>query len=168
MVYASNNAAERLTLWDNIRSLQTDDVWIVGGDFNNMLRIGEHVGGHDPLESEFEPFADCLSDCSLEDMRGRGCFFTWTNKTIRSKIDRVLVNPKWMETFPAVKVFFAQEQLSDHTRSIVQFNTKNRKRKTCFRFCNMWCLDANFLPIVTHIWHKKIRGSIMFQIAIKL
>lgn len=89
IVYASNAAAERLVLWDDLRNLTTHDAWLVGGDFNNVLRPDEREGGQHPLESEFAPFADFLGDCSLEDMRGRGRFFTWTNNTIRSKIDRV-------------------------------------------------------------------------------
>lgn len=120
----------------------------MGGNFNNVLKPGEREGGQEPLEAEFEPFTDCLCDCSLEVMRGKGRFFTWTNKTIRSKIDRILINPKWMETFPEMETFYTSEQLSDHTRILFQFTKDSRKRKSCFWFCNMWCLNPAFISIV--------------------
>lgn len=57
-------------------------------------------GGSAPQLKEYSPFVECLEDCGLEDVRTRGRFITWSNGTIRSKIDRTLVNVKWIELFP--------------------------------------------------------------------
>lgn len=42
-----------------------------------------------------------------------------------------------------------------------------RPRQSCFRFCNMWSSDADFIPIVQNVWRQQVHGSLMFQIAVK-
>lgn len=74
VIYASNEQTERLQLWDSLRTLTVSNVWLVGGDFNNVLRPTEREGGQIPMVTEYEPFAECLCDCALADMRGRAEF----------------------------------------------------------------------------------------------
>lgn len=73
---------------------------MLGGGFNNVLRPEETEGGSTAQIQEYGPFADCVESCELDYMRSMGHFFTWSNGTIRSKIDRTLINLKWMELFP--------------------------------------------------------------------
>lgn len=136
--------------------------------FNNVLRPTEREGGQVPLPAEYEPFADCLTECSLEDMKARGRVFTWTNNSIRSKIDRVLINDMWMHNYPYAEVEFQAELLSDHTRSVIQLTHEIRKRRPQFRYCNMWSQDVEFLPLVKRVWMLKVQGNIMYQLATKL
>lgn len=98
MVYAPNDYASRLLLWDKLVTLKPkDEASLLVGDFNNVLAQNERTRGQLVCANEIDPFRTCLADCGVEDMRSRGWFFTWTNGTILSKIDRALVMiPGWM------------------------------------------------------------------------
>lgn len=116
----------------------------MAGDFYNVLKESERIGGSVPTVAEFGPFAECLADCGLIDMCGRGQTFTWSNNTISSKIDRVLLNDQWLATFPDAKAEFCAEHLSDHTMSVVRVCQESHSRRQCFRFCNMWGDNRRF------------------------
>lgn len=116
----SNLLSERLVLWDDLRKLRVTAPWMITGDFNNVLRAKEREGGNTPSIQEMRPFVECLEDCGLTDMRSRGRTFTWTNNTIRSKIDRVLVNEGWIDVHPDVEAHFTAVGLSDHTKSPIR------------------------------------------------
>lgn len=73
-----------------------------------MLRPDEREGGITPLVQEYGPFAELVDDKGLEDMRSTGRKFTWTNGSIHSKIDRVLINVQWIDIFPHIQAEFVQ------------------------------------------------------------
>lgn len=125
-------------------------------------------GENTPTVQEMQPFADCLGGCGLVDMRSRWRTFTWTNNTICSKIDRVLVNEALVDSYPEVELWFKEEGLSDHTRLIITMSNQPRKRAHCFKFCNMWGKDTQFLPIVDPEWQRQCQGDLMFQFMCKL
>lgn len=98
-----------------LRDLNVQEAWLLGEDFNNVLRPKEREGGSTPQVQEYGPFAECLEDCGVEDMRSIGRIFTWTNGTIRSKIDSTLVNTHDVVMFPQVEAVFLAVRLSDHS-----------------------------------------------------
>lgn len=112
---------------------------------------------------------DCLQECGLEDMRCRGRHFTWTNNTITSKIDRILINDKWIEEHAVVVADFATESLFYHIKSIiVHMHLTPRRRKNRFRYCNMWGKDATFSSLVQSVWQRTVRGCPKTHIVCKL
>lgn len=70
VVYAPNELAERLLLWDRLSALKQDvsGQWLLLGDFNNVLDITERIGGLAPSSAEILPFQQCVNDCEIEDM----------------------------------------------------------------------------------------------------
>lgn len=102
VVYGSNKLVERKVLWDQLCSLGSITApWLVGGDFNNVLRPGERQGGSSVQLYEEVDMQQCLQQCALVDMRWQGLQFTWCNKQrldrrVYSKIDPVLVNDEWI------------------------------------------------------------------------
>lgn len=150
-------------------ALHVQDAWLLGGDFNNVLMSEEQIGGSTPQVQEYGPFADFLEHCGIEDLRSRGRFFTWSNGTIHSKIDKVLGNTKWLELIAHVEAEFATENLSYHTPCLLHSLVEhNRRRLTTFKFCNMWSTDSSFLSIVQDVWRQHIHGSPMYQLLAKL
>ncbi|XP_074278128.1 uncharacterized protein LOC141601728 [Silene latifolia] len=67
-IYAFNRAAERMELWNSLKSLSAGITlpWVCVGDFNVSLTADERVGCivHD---KEMKEFRDCLADCDLSD-----------------------------------------------------------------------------------------------------
>lgn len=122
-VYAPNDFAHRLLLWDQHVLLKPQAAaWLLTGDFNNVLQQSERVGGQLVYSPETVPFRNCLAECEVEDMRSCGNFFTWSNGTVRSKIDRALVNGDWMAQFPGVEARFEHGRLSDHTPILIDIH----------------------------------------------
>ena len=68
-------------------------------DFNAILHLDERIGGEAITLAEMKNFANCLEKCELEEVRSVGVTYTWTNKTVWSKIDRVLANSHWYTEF---------------------------------------------------------------------
>lgn len=54
-------------------------LWLVGGDFNEILFYWEKMGGQSRVPSQMAGFADTLDDCGLKDLNFKGNQFTWCN-----------------------------------------------------------------------------------------
>lgn len=132
------------------------------GDFNNVLCTEERIGGLQPSHIEFLPFQQCLAHCGVEDMKGRGRVFTWSNGTIQSRIDRALINLDWMAMFPGVEAYFASERLSDHALIILNVTEERLRPKRQFKFLNIWALDVTFSETVAAKWGTNIQGTAQF------
>lgn len=70
--------------------------WLIVEDFNNVLHHEEMINGQLVCHNEIAPFRSSQEECEVEDMMSRGRYFSWTNGTVFSKIDRALVNSGWM------------------------------------------------------------------------
>ena len=149
MVYGRNYEDQRLPMWGDLRDIASsmDDPWCVLGDFNAVMHMGDRIGGLDVTEGETRDFATCVSQCGLQEFPHEGSFFTWTNKTIWSRIDRVFHNAVWYDIIDYTHVQFKSPGLSDHTPIILSFPHCPRPRAT-FQFCDMWVLDKGFREIV--------------------
>ncbi|KAJ8439070.1 hypothetical protein Cgig2_018464 [Carnegiea gigantea] len=93
-VYEVNTLAGRLPLWQDLKSIvhTIHEPWCVVGDFNVVLHPEKRVEGDVIQHAEVVDFAKCLEDCELHEVNTSGAFFTWTNRTIWSKIDRAMMN----------------------------------------------------------------------------
>src|SRR4051812_1504642 len=101
VIYAMNTLDKRRILWSNIASLDThnNDPWCIVGDFNNVLRGRDRIGGRMVTEAEYYDLQNMMDKCNLAEMDNVGDYFTWHNKheadPIYSRIDRILGNPAW-------------------------------------------------------------------------
>ncbi|KAJ8424375.1 hypothetical protein Cgig2_033992 [Carnegiea gigantea] len=68
------------------------DLWSVIGVFNVVLTPEDTIGGNEITDYEVRDFADCAELCGLQEMRSTGAYFSRTNRTIRSRIDRAFTN----------------------------------------------------------------------------
>ncbi|KAJ8435261.1 hypothetical protein Cgig2_026000 [Carnegiea gigantea] len=123
--------------------------WCVMGDFNSVLHPRERIweGGEDIHHVEIRDFSQCLRVCDLQEVRSTGAFVTWTNKTVWSKIDRVVANSIWHMDMGYTHVQHLTEGLFDHTPLKINF-PHCQSRKSIFRFCEMWTFDPIFKGLV--------------------
>ena len=93
-VYGANQEAQRGPLWDDLINIAKamDEAWCVLGDFNAVLYLGDKMGGNEVQLHEIKNFNACITSCELQELGGDGPYYTWTNKTIWTRIDRVFVN----------------------------------------------------------------------------
>ncbi|KAJ8445042.1 hypothetical protein Cgig2_022562 [Carnegiea gigantea] len=117
------------------------------GDFNAVLYKGDRMGGNEIQDHEVQPFSACIYDCGLQEVRYKGPYYTWTNKTMWSRIDRALVNTFWFSKFDYGHVNYLDNILSGHTIMVVE-TTICLKPKRLFQFCEMWTRHTTFLPLI--------------------
>ncbi|XP_028120127.1 uncharacterized protein LOC114317570 [Camellia sinensis] len=175
-VYAENKHELRLPLFFDLKKIALNyashpSVFL--GDFNVVRFSFEKMGGRENWSRANEVFNSMVLDSELEDLCYKGCQFTWSNKQgggnfITSKIDRVLVNERWLTVNPNSYALFLPSGVSDHSPVIVQLGGEEAKLKKPFKFFDFWANHCDFLPSVYGVWRKYIRGSPMFRVCQKL
>ncbi|GLT68045.1 hypothetical protein SLA2020_403080 [Shorea laevis] len=176
-IYADNVEASRTTLWDElvlIGNSLPEVPWLLGGDFNEIRYPTESSNQHFPKESA--KFHETLNGIELFDLPALGPQFTWTNKRaeglVARKLDRLLGNSCWLETFPFARAEFLPPDFSDHCAGSVFIPTQNDDSSSSrkpFKFFNFWAKDKDFLNIVREVWEQtEVRGCFMFQLCKKL
>jgi len=65
---------------------------------------------------KIKDFKACLEDCELTEIKYTGAYYTWTNRTMWSGIDRAVANSYWYTVMEYTHVKCVGEGLSsDHT-----------------------------------------------------
>lgn len=163
-IYAANGVEERRQLWEDMRNhydapIFKEKKWMLMGDFNEILEGEEH--------SDFEvlprfpqgmrDFQEVARYCGLTDMGYQGPRFTRCNKRedglICKKLDRVLVNEKWLHSSRAYCVF-EPGGCSDHLRCRIQLKVEEGKKRKPFKFTNSIAKMPEFIPLMEGHWEK--------------
>lgn len=61
-----------------------------------LSETSTHLCTLEIVEVETTNFQELMDNLYLSDMKSTGRFFTWTNRRVWSKTDRVLCNLKWI------------------------------------------------------------------------
>ena len=149
-VYGHNHEPQRQPLWNALHqlSLSITGAWSILGDFNTILSKNERIGGNEVTDHEIQELSNFMLNCEVQELTSSGAFFTWTNKTIWSKLDRVFINNLWYETFDFTIARVIPPGLSDHSPIIMQFHSPPRPSSQ-FQYCDMWSSHREFLSIVS-------------------
>ncbi|KAL8499421.1 hypothetical protein ACS0TY_022406 [Phlomoides rotata] len=145
------------------------DPWLILGDFNSIKAPEERCGGAGVTAYEMKDFQDTCLALGLIDVQSSGCFFTWNNNVVWSKIDRALVNSVWhanallcsAEALPA-------SCISDHSPIVVSLLKNTPLGRKTFKFFNMWASHPDFLPLVSNVWKTSYNGTLQFTLCSKL
>jgi hypothetical protein len=103
-VYALNQLEQRKKLWKELEAVHHSQQgpWCLIGDFNNVLRAADRLGGTLVHEAEYVDLVSLMDKANLSDMDCLGDCYTWSNKQvdhiIYSRIDRVLANVDWFQS----------------------------------------------------------------------
>ncbi|KAJ8438738.1 hypothetical protein Cgig2_013784 [Carnegiea gigantea] len=125
--------------------------WLLECDWRLQLSAAPRgeTGGIEVIDAETRSFANCIQQCNLQEFGYEGAFFTWTNKTIWSRIDRALHNELWYDACAFTHAHFKPQGLSDHTPIVINFPHLPKPKPT-FLFCDMWTKDKSFKGLVQH------------------
>ncbi|XP_021743112.1 uncharacterized protein LOC110709210 [Chenopodium quinoa] len=81
------------------------------------------------------------------------------------KIDRVLVNSEWLNSFDkSVVVFLLHEGTMDHSPCCMNIFGLNERAVKPFKFFNHWTSAPGFLMLVQQEWDFEVRGTAMFRV----
>ncbi|KAJ8419347.1 LOW QUALITY PROTEIN: hypothetical protein Cgig2_025466 [Carnegiea gigantea] len=148
-VYGMNHDQQRQQMWEDLKALsqQMTEAWCTLGDLNVVLHKDGKRGGNAIQDTELREMTDLLEYGELQEMRWNGAYFSWTNKTIWSRIDRALTNIHWYKIFDFTQNQYLTNGLSDHTHMSIQFPT-SPKPKGKFQYCEMWSKHLDFNKMV--------------------
>ena len=140
-VYGANEYTERRKLWSFMTlSAMThrNSPWCIAGDFNAIRKPEDKKGGCTDWTHMDEEFNTCCNRTELEELRSVGFRFTWSNiqtaNRILSKLDRVMVNSKWLEEFTNSEARILPPGISDHTPCLIHVLEQTKQRKIPFKF----------------------------------
>lgn len=114
-------------------------------------------------------FSDCLNKSNLFDILASGNAFTWTNRHISKKLDRILSNDVWLQLFPDSIKVFGEMSISDHTPCCVFLDQQKQRQKRPFKFFAHLNQNPEFKDIIKGCWKNlKFHGCHQLVIAKKL
>ncbi|CAL5438187.1 unnamed protein product [Camellia sinensis] len=168
-IYAPNDVGSRGNLWKCLLKLKEEfpNPWLLGGDFNEIRQIGERKGcsRRDRGMKDFNEFID---KCEVSEVPLLGRRFTWCNSSLGekwSRIDRIFVDPKWIEVFN-FKLWGLPRLVSDHCPLLLMEDERDWGPKP-FRVLNAWFLHKDFRKFWELHWKEPSvvgwAGFILFQ-----
>ena len=78
--YGEPETARKSEAWDSLRNLNhhLNTPWLCAGDFNELARQGEKLGGATPSSNQMQLFRDVIDECGFMDLGFVGPKFTWS------------------------------------------------------------------------------------------
>lgn len=130
-VYAFYTIVSRRSLWNNIMEfvLNCSLSWSIMGDFNNIYKFDEKCNGTEVTPYNVKDFENCCLSVGLTNVRSIGCFYTWTNSSIWSKLDRAMENDIWVQAgFNSLADFLPRDAFSITHHALSHFLVKRGAR----------------------------------------
>ncbi|XP_075489728.1 uncharacterized protein LOC142528576 [Primulina tabacum] len=167
-VYAKCDYIERRQLWNSLLQVKpAQGPWLVGGDFNVVRNSSECLGSSGGRLLPMEEFNQFILDSGLVDAGFEGSSFTWTNKTIWKRLDRVFVSVDWGDHFHSIRVEHLIRTVSDHCPLFVSVPVF-ASGPSSFRFQSMWLRHHGFLQTVRLNWNLPCHLNGMHRLFVKL
>ncbi|KAL0313774.1 UNVERIFIED_CONTAM: hypothetical protein Scaly_2901600 [Sesamum calycinum] len=123
----------RRDLWSTLRTLSIgigDEPWLVLGDFNAVIDDSEVRGRAADTSASMAEFRSCILDTGLVHLPFTGNSFTWHNcsegtRSLWKRLDRMLVNEVWLDSWPGASYISALPSTSDHSPLILNGTTRD-------------------------------------------
>lgn len=132
--------------------------WLAVGDFNVIKSMEERSDFYQGMPSYISSleFQNCLFDTELLDMHHDGPIYTWTKKRtvgfVAKKLDIILVNTCWVQSFPDLIAEFCPPEFSGHCAGQLKLSNRTVVRRGPFKFFNYLVHHKNFLQVVHDVW----------------
>ncbi|GAA0186769.1 hypothetical protein LIER_34057 [Lithospermum erythrorhizon] len=170
-VYPVYCVTERRKLWDHLTLVGSSLTlpWIVAGDFNCHSSPNDKVGGVVLRPYDTKDLMNFRMALGLKDAPFMGSFFTWTNGSIWSKLDKVLINGVWGSlALTCSASFLPMEPMSDHCTVIISLVKNFANGTRPFKFMNMWLEHPSFDDVLRSVWDTWHEGITQFSLCSKL
>ncbi|CAL1403462.1 unnamed protein product [Linum trigynum] len=163
-IYIPNKTSGRAVLYDELRRTRvTVEPGIFLGDFNAIK--DSYEASNDPgFSQSILDFRKWILDMKLTYHKAIGSWFTWRNKhsnnynPIARRIDKILVNEKWLDVFPQSLVQIVVPGVSDHCGLYVQTNSGLYTLPKPFKFFLLWRQHPQYSGILRESWQVEAAG----------
>ncbi|KAK9911294.1 hypothetical protein M0R45_035213 [Rubus argutus] len=163
--YGHPVATQRHTSWDLLRGLKEEvqRPWLCCGDFNEILDVGEKIGGHLKPFWQIKNFRKTVEECGLFQFAFTGFGFTWDNKrvgeaNIKERIDRGFGNLLLLQQWGGFTTHHLVTMASDHCPLLIESDSgvsvtggSNRRHRR-FLFEEMWIQDDECGRVIGDGW----------------
>ena len=158
--YGEPATHRRSEAWNRLRLLNSSFQlpWLCAGDFNELTRMSEKMGGSNRSQAQMQLFRDVIDGCGFIDLGFVGSHFTWSKHfadghSIWERLDRGLANHEWFLKFLGTKVHHLHSDSSDHSPLwITPEGLEIPSFAKPFRFEEMWLSDHSCSDIVEAVW----------------
>ncbi|WOL04579.1 hypothetical protein Cni_G13300 [Canna indica] len=102
-IYDSTNYMKRNEMWKMYKDLKMYHPWVIAGDMNCIRDSSDKLGGRDVTNSKaIRDFNSLIDEAGHMEVSFKGPKYTWTNNRkgnarVHARLDRVLVNSKWLD-----------------------------------------------------------------------
>ncbi|KAF3624982.1 hypothetical protein FXO38_29985 [Capsicum annuum] len=128
-VYGLHTIQDRTSLWSGLKNL-SDTLqlpWVIIGDCKTILEVDDRVGS--PVQdAEIRDLSDFFQDMDISELKSVARTYTWTNSHVHSKLDKAIVNTKWILKFTHLEVEVIDRGCSDHSPNIFMLDEKRSTR----------------------------------------
>ncbi|XP_055814172.1 uncharacterized protein LOC129883562 [Solanum dulcamara] len=167
-VYAKWKDHLRRPLWDSmLQHSNTTLPWCTLGDFNVITEPEEKLGGVTYNMRKSLEFISIIQACGLQDLGFFGQKYTWSKQRgiffrIWKRLDRGMVNDKWLEVMPQTTITHLPTVGSDHCPLLLEFTEHHQHHIKYFKFMNCWTDHHSFMDTVSNCWNRNIEGNPMW------
>lgn len=155
-VYGPHNSSAKSILWLKLQQIITsgEHIWVIMGDFNAIRHREERVGlsfdARDALN-----FNNFIHGSGLHDIQMGRRRFTRFSKDGRSmsKLDRFLINQKFLDQWKNVHASALTRTLSDHSPILLKVDELDIGPKP-FKIFDHWELKEEFGKLVDSSWKE--------------
>lgn len=81
---------------------------------------------------------------------------------IWKRLDRTLVNDKWLESMPQTTITNLPFEGSDHCPLLMEMVVRQENTMKYFKFLNCWVDNQSFMETVKACWNTEITGDPMW------
>ena len=161
--YGEPATHKRIEAWNKLRLLNNkhDLPWLCAGDFNEIIRYSEKLGGNNRSQAHMQLFRDVINECKFLDHGYVGDQFTWRKHfadghSLWERLDRGLANHDWFMKFSSSKIHHLHSDSSDHSPLWITLDGLDiHSFSKLFRFEKMWLSDCGCSDIVETVWLTK-------------
>lgn len=173
-IYAKCRDYLRRSLWDRLLYFSFDEVsWCTIRDFNVITTPEEKKGGIMYNMNNCFDFISIIKTCRLTDLRFNGQTYTWcyqraAEARVWKRLDREMVNNKWLEVMPQTTIDHLPAISSDHTPLLMEMTLKQEIPIKYFKFLHCWTDNSKFLDIVRSCWNREATSNPIEKLHLKM
>ena len=159
-IYNPCDVSQRADIWREISTYQKANPCpcLIIGDFNEILKAADR-GSLNFSQTGIDNLKEFMQEHQFLEIPSTSGGFTWFRGNSKSIIDRLIVSPEWITTFPSIKMSLLQRGLSDHCPLYVHSQARNWGPKP-FRFLNCWLTDPKCMNVIKSSWKEAVNQPI--------
>ncbi|KAH1215306.1 hypothetical protein GmHk_13G036474 [Glycine max] len=162
-IYSPCDIHGKRSLWEAVKHLKeaaAGGLWCILGDLNAIRDLEERFGSSQRSisDSSIIEFNNRIHELELLEVPWLGRKFTWIipNGASRSRLDRCLVSPEWLNRWPASVQMTLARNFSDHCPILLRSKIVDWGPQP-FIVLDCWLSDVSFKKVVHQCWNSQLQ-----------